>query len=572
MMKRFKYAKTQVLVAALFLIVGCSEVIVFPADAILPDGGVYRGDIKDGLFHGDGELNYPDGASYKGQFEKGLLSGKGVYKLADGSSYQGDFLAGAATGNTVYRTRSGDTEYRGEIVAWVFNGVGRFTDSESTYVGEFKDGNYHGKGKIDYQEGMSYTGEFKDSLFHGQGVYRYNGITYEGEFANGELNGQGTITSEDGSVYIGEVVSWLADGKGQKTDVEGNLIIGTFKAGYAQGEGRFVGKNGQKYQGSFAYDEFDGQGKLTLVDQSVYIGEFSYGRYDGEGELRVPASSESPQTVTKGRWRNGQLVYNSETGEHLAAQAEVALEQHQLLLEKAISDLQAENSDRANAYFLGVAGDGTQSVFRREIEFVSEQLNQRFATQKRSIKLVNHHDSAGVYPLATTRSFATAVEGIANHMNKERDVLFVYFTSHGSKEHALTLDHDSINFPPLTAKAVGEAFRSAGIKWKVVFVSACYAGGFIPELDDGNTLIMTAADSQSTSFGCSEESTMTYFGKALFKEVLAKDENISLPNAFVDAAKVIEQWESEQDLTSSNPQIQKSKAIVRHLEALNVKK
>jgi len=42
----------------------------------------------------------------------------------------------------------------------------------------------------------------------------------------------------------------------------------------------------------------------------------------------------------------------------------------------------------------------------------------------------------------------------------------------------------------------------SNIKWKVLVVSACYSGGFVEPLKDANTVVITAADDKSSSFGC----------------------------------------------------------------------
>ncbi len=96
-------------------------------------------------------------------------------------------------------------------------------------------------------------------------------------------------------------------------------------------------------------------------------------------------------------------------------------------------------------------------------------------------------------------------------------------------------------------------FDEAGIKWRVIVVSACYSGGYIAPLRDERTLVMTAADATHTSFGCGSESDFTYFGRALFDEELRRTH--SFPDAFARAAVTIRGWEREKDLTPSNPQI-----------------
>ena len=49
------------------------------------------------------------------------------------------------------------------------------------------------------------------------------------------------------------------------------------------------------------------------------------------------------------------------------------------------------------------------------------------------------------------------------------------------------------SMPALPAATLAELLAESGIRWKVVLVSACYSGGFIPPLADEQTLVMTAA-------------------------------------------------------------------------------
>ena len=56
------------------------------------------------------------------------------------------------------------------------------------YVGEFRNGQLHGKGKHIYSDGSTYVGEFREGNFNGQGILSYvNGDKYVGHFANGNL-------------------------------------------------------------------------------------------------------------------------------------------------------------------------------------------------------------------------------------------------------------------------------------------------------------------------------------------------------------------------------------------------
>lgn len=514
-----------------FIVSGCgdnnssviveTELAAFTPDYILPNGDQYQGEFKGDRFHGQGALAFTKGGYYQGQFEQGLMTGKGVHVDTD----------------------------------------------ESRYEGQFKSGEYQGQGKIVYANGSTYEGSFNKGTYHGKGKYTDKESWYQGTFVDGELEGEGEYVDYQGNHYKGGVSAWYANGKGELKTVDGAILKGVFKDGRIE-DGEKNNADGSHYTGKFQYGEYDGEGILRFAEGSVYVGEFSYGRYHGKGTLTSKNAETSKETRYQGRWRNNKLIHNEVTGEHFHEQAEIALERHQMLLNSNLLMLKDSDNGAANVYFLGVAGDGKQSVFRREIETVSAVLNERYNTQGRSISLVNHHDSAADYPLATRRSIASAINAIGQKMNAEDDVLFMYLSSHGSNDFNLTLGHDSINFPDLSARDLKQSFKKANIKWKVLLISACYAGGFIPDLEDDFSLIMTAADSENTSFGCSEESEMTYFGKALFNEVLSKDKDISLSNAFAKAKNIIEEWETKEELTPSKPMLLAPKAIVEKLASL----
>ena len=64
---------------------------LLPADAVLPDGGRYRGEVVDGRLQGEGRLDYANGAYYQGQFKDGLFEGPGTWQGAGGERYTGGF-------------------------------------------------------------------------------------------------------------------------------------------------------------------------------------------------------------------------------------------------------------------------------------------------------------------------------------------------------------------------------------------------------------------------------------------------------------------------------------------------
>ena len=82
------------------------------------------------------------------------------------------------------------------------------------YVGEWKDGEYHGQGTSTFDAphkgaGEKYVGEYRNSKRNGQGTYTFDaphknaGEKYVGEWKDGTQHGQGTYTYADGRVNEG---------------------------------------------------------------------------------------------------------------------------------------------------------------------------------------------------------------------------------------------------------------------------------------------------------------------------------------------------------------------------------
>jgi hypothetical protein len=160
--------------------------------------------------------------------------------------------------------------------------------------------------------------------------------------------------------------------------------------------------------------------------------------------------------------------------------------------------------------------------------------------------------------MATVTSIRRSLAAIAAVMDREQDILFLYITSHGSKEHEIALGLPGMELPMLSAQDLGAALRESGIRWKVVVISACYAGAFIDDLRDPSTLILTAARQDRRSFGCADENDFTYFGRAYFKEALPG--SASFEDAFTKAQQLITEWEDrdagkeQRPAAASNPQ------------------
>lgn len=244
-------------------------------------------------------------------------------------------------------------------------------------------------------------------------------------------------------------------------------------------------------------------------------------------------------------------------------------EAQQAAWNRAVAALVPERPEVADVYGLVFAPYAEEDVFLRESTLVAGVLAERFDAAGRVLHLVNHATTAATLPWATPQNLERAVQALAERMDREQDLLVVYLTSHGASDHKLAASHGPLSVGPVSPGELRVALDKAGIRHRVVAVSACYSGGWVGPLADAHTLVMTAADATHTSYGCGRLSELTFFGRALFDEQLRKTH--SFEQAFAAAVPVIAQREKEagKDDGFSNPQIsvgEKIRPVLRELE------
>jgi hypothetical protein len=241
----------------------------------------------------------------------------------------------------------------------------------------------------------------------------------------------------------------------------------------------------------------------------------------------------------------------SESGElHLT---EKVLAVQARLLDGQLAGLLPGRKGESSLYFVGFAGDATQDVFLKELMAAEKLFTGRFGTAGRSVVLANNPQTALTLPFASATNLERTLTRLGQVMNRDNDVLVLFLTSHGSREHELAVNNRPLELEGLTPEMLRRMLRKSGISWKVLIVSACYAGGFIEPLKDDRALIITAADASHESFGCGYGEDFTWFGQAFLDGALRS--TFSFTRAFEKARETIRQWEEERGETPSNPQI-----------------
>ncbi len=216
----------------------------------------------------------------------------------------------------------------------------------------------------------------------------------------------------------------------------------------------------------------------------------------------------------------------------------------------AVSRVESAPNGTAGVYFVGFAGNGEQGVFRRETLFASQVFAERFGSGSRTVLLVNNVEDRDTYPLASVSGLAQTLKALAGRMHADADVLVLFLTSHGS-EDGLEVENGSLPLSQLAPGNLRHALDDSGIKWRILVVSACYAGVFMEELKTDTTAVITASDATHTSFGCEDDRDLTWFGEAFLKDSLPR--SATLEEAFHRAAALVARREDAEHEPHSNP-------------------
>lgn len=222
-------------------------------------------------------------------------------------------------------------------------------------------------------------------------------------------------------------------------------------------------------------------------------------------------------------------------------------------------------------YTITFAPYADEAVFSREAGLVDQLMVKRFDAQGRTLRLQNNARTATSLPWATPLNLHRAIERMGQRMDRDEDILFLHLTSHGARDGRLAAEFGPLTVGEVTPQDLKAWLDKAGVRFRVISISACYSGSWITPLSGPGTLVMTAADADHTSYGCGRESELTFFGRAMYDEQLRQTHSFETAHAIARA--VIERREKEAGKTDgySNPQIYVGQAIRSQLVKLEAR-
>ena len=221
-------------------------------------------------------------------------------------------------------------------------------------------------------------------------------------------------------------------------------------------------------------------------------------------------------------------------------------------LDAALARIQAQRPGTVDAYVVVVALDG-DPVFNREAREAGRVLANRFDAAGRTIVLANDEGASKGDAPGSPQSLELALAHVAELMDRSEDVLVLYSTSHGEPNSGLIYKDLLRGAGVITPARLADDLKSLGIRNRLLILQACFSGQFVPALKDANSIVVTAAAADRSSFGCGAGNDWTYFGDALinhaFRQPLPLDAQLRRAAILIGAA------EDRDQLTPSNPQV-----------------
>lgn len=223
------------------------------------------------------------------------------------------------------------------------------------------------------------------------------------------------------------------------------------------------------------------------------------------------------------------------------AASEPVLARQATLLEDALSSLEDGRAGVTDLYFVAVAGDATGDAFREDVEAAQRVMDERWGTAGRSVVLVNNPRTLVTAPIATLTNLRGTLDEVAAAMDPDEDVAMVYVSTRGDPDGTLGMRMPPLELVSITPAMLRGALDDAGVRYRVVVVSACYAGAFVDELADDDTAVVVASAADRGSSGCEQGSVAAAFGEAFFQRGMAK--SAGLAEAFEVARAEVEERE-----------------------------
>jgi hypothetical protein len=394
------------------------------------------------------------------------------------------------------------------------NGYGiEMYDSDSKYLGEFKNGKKNGQGAFYYQENIKYVGSWKNNTQDGEGRMYINGlVVQEGTWVNNKLttsyhnincirgdclNGIGIHLYEDGRKIYGSfengviqestvcyypngekyIGGWLnnqrngagtlySKGKKQVGFWSSDKFIGEMKndkrgcvlGDCSNGEGIYIYSDETRYNGKFYNGLAGGFGVCYYSDGDIYIGEWKNHTFDGLGKMYFNDGS-----MLDGIWKNGIFQY--------------AGIQKETKNSEVYYDFETDKNTEGGKLWVILVGVASYTTMP-SLKYTDDdafRLHSHFKSPAGGA-LPDSQISILIDEEATKANIMRTLSDFGAKAGKN-DMLMFFFSGHGISGSFLPHDYDGAS-QVLKHQDILTILEKSNAKSKVVIADACHSGSF----------------------------------------------------------------------------------------------
>jgi Peptidase C13 family len=266
-----------------------------------------------------------------------------------------------------------------------------------------------------------------------------------------------------------------------------------------------------------------------------------------------------PATITSASAQQNQDPFGGQFGAWEIALSPKEAGEDLTRMSEALAKLPPQRPGVVDTYVLS-ASLWNEPVFENEAKEAANVLARRYDAAERTIVLSAGRGQgvARTFPTFSPNNFNAALGRIGKLADPNEDLVIVFITSHGSPDGNVVAQEKGRLAGGIRAPHLRTSLQQAGIRTKLVLVSACFAGNYIMPFNNADTVVLTAAAADKTSFGCEPSRDWTYFGDAMFNHALRGGEGII--DAFDMARGVITKWEDAlHDQWQAKPASQRAK-------------
>lgn len=366
--------------------------------------------------------------------EGNCRSGYGLFRFANGDKYVGNWANGQSHGKGKY-----------------------YFSSRERYEGDFQYGKFEGSGTMYYPDGAFYTGGWKKNQKNGPGrLVHTNGATEDGLWVDGKFAGSNAApppSNNSGAVAQNNTQKPNKPSTGKpsgKTDISG---MRNCNSDYCRsGKGYYDYPDGSRWIGEFKNGVPFGEGICYYAGGDRYEGKWANGAPNGEGVIYSTSGR-----VTGAVWVNGAAIRELDSQEAIPN-----------------DPVRVEASKNVKIYAV-IVGVGRYSAMP-SLKFTDDDAYRFFSFLKspeggalpdEQVKVLVDEDATREKILSTMRQYFLKAD--------DNDVVLFYFSGHGLEGCFLPVDFDGYN-NKLRHEEIKQVLLQSKAKHKLCIADACHSG------------------------------------------------------------------------------------------------